>query len=80
MCFKWSCPPAAVETPVHERANRPLASDKEQENNLLLFVYSQDYISAVVEIKYNYWIGLVEREHEGHWSWVDGTDFSSTPT
>uniref|UniRef100_A0A8C2XPX4 C-type lectin domain-containing protein n=1 Tax=Cyclopterus lumpus TaxID=8103 RepID=A0A8C2XPX4_CYCLU len=28
-----------------------------------------DYISKVVDIKYNYWIGLVEREHEGHWSW-----------
>ncbi|XP_056274573.1 asialoglycoprotein receptor-like 1 isoform X5 [Pseudoliparis swirei] len=39
-----------------------------------------DYISKVVNIKYNYWIGLVEREHEGHWSWVDGTDFNSTPT
>ncbi|XP_070820623.1 asialoglycoprotein receptor-like 1 [Chaetodon trifascialis] len=39
-----------------------------------------DYISKIVEIQYNYWIGLVERQHEGHWSWVDGTDFNSTPT
>ncbi|XP_041792580.1 asialoglycoprotein receptor-like 1 [Chelmon rostratus] len=39
-----------------------------------------DYISKIVEIQYNYWIGLVERRHEGHWSWVDGTDFNSTPT
>ncbi|XP_070759967.1 perlucin-like protein [Enoplosus armatus] len=39
-----------------------------------------DYISEVVVIKYNYWIGLVERENEGHWSWVDGTDFNSTHT
>ncbi|XP_029295827.1 asialoglycoprotein receptor-like 1 [Cottoperca gobio] len=39
-----------------------------------------DYISKIVEINFNYWIGLVEREHEGHWSWVDGTDFKSTPT
>ncbi|XP_068558955.1 asialoglycoprotein receptor-like 1 isoform X1 [Cebidichthys violaceus] len=39
-----------------------------------------DYISGVVNIKYSYWIGLVEREHEGHWSWVDGTNFNSTPT
>uniref|UniRef100_A0A8D3B9H5 Asialoglycoprotein receptor-like 1 n=1 Tax=Scophthalmus maximus TaxID=52904 RepID=A0A8D3B9H5_SCOMX len=31
-------------------------------------------------LRYSYWIGLVEREHEGHWSWVDGTDFHSTPT
>ncbi|XP_034727275.1 asialoglycoprotein receptor-like 1 isoform X2 [Etheostoma cragini] len=39
-----------------------------------------DYISEIVEIRYNYWIGLVEREHEGHWSWVDGTDINSAPT
>ncbi|XP_036955044.1 C-type lectin domain family 4 member E-like [Acanthopagrus latus] len=39
-----------------------------------------DYISKIVEIQHSYWIGLVEREHEGHWSWVDGTDFNSTPT
>ncbi|XP_037536640.1 asialoglycoprotein receptor-like 1 [Nematolebias whitei] len=38
-----------------------------------------DYISRLVEIRHNYWIGLVERQHEGHWSWVDGTDFNSTP-
>ncbi|XP_026199327.1 asialoglycoprotein receptor-like 1 isoform X2 [Anabas testudineus] len=38
-----------------------------------------DYLSKIVELRYNYWIGLVEREHEGHWSWVDGTDFNSTP-
>ncbi|XP_034548000.1 asialoglycoprotein receptor-like 1 [Notolabrus celidotus] len=37
-----------------------------------------DYISQIVEIKYSYWIGLVERE-EDHWTWVDGTDFNSTP-
>ncbi|XP_040897853.1 asialoglycoprotein receptor-like 1 [Toxotes jaculatrix] len=39
-----------------------------------------DYISKIVELRYNYWIGLVKREHEEHWSWVDGTDFNSTPT
>uniref|UniRef100_A0A672JBH4 Asialoglycoprotein receptor-like 1 n=1 Tax=Salarias fasciatus TaxID=181472 RepID=A0A672JBH4_SALFA len=39
-----------------------------------------DYISKIVEIRFNYWIGLVERHNEGHWSWVDGTDFSSTET
>lgn len=38
-----------------------------------------DYISSIVEIRYSYWVGLVERQHEGHWSWVDGTDFNSTP-
>ncbi|XP_035770071.1 asialoglycoprotein receptor-like 1 isoform X2 [Neolamprologus brichardi] len=39
-----------------------------------------DYISRIVPIKYTYWIGLVERHHEGQWSWVDGTDYRSTPT
>ncbi|XP_028270168.1 hepatic lectin-like [Parambassis ranga] len=39
-----------------------------------------DYISKIVELQYHYWIGLVERQHEGHWSWVDGTDFNVTPT
>ncbi|XP_049434240.1 asialoglycoprotein receptor-like 1 [Epinephelus fuscoguttatus] len=38
-----------------------------------------DFISQIVEITHNYWIGLVERTHEGHWSWVDGTDFNTTP-
>nr|XP_046242604.1 asialoglycoprotein receptor-like 1 [Scatophagus argus]XP_046242605.1 asialoglycoprotein receptor-like 1 [Scatophagus argus] len=36
-----------------------------------------DYISRIVEIHRDYWIGLVEREHEGHWAWVDGSDFST---
>uniref|UniRef100_A0A673CB07 Asialoglycoprotein receptor-like 1 n=1 Tax=Sphaeramia orbicularis TaxID=375764 RepID=A0A673CB07_9TELE len=35
---------------------------------------------VIIDIRYSFWIGLVERQHEGHWSWVDGTDFSSTPT
>ncbi|XP_074526267.1 C-type lectin domain family 4 member E-like [Halichoeres trimaculatus] len=35
-----------------------------------------DYISRVIEIKYNFWIGLVERE-EDHWTWVDGTFFNA---
>ncbi|XP_070690391.1 asialoglycoprotein receptor-like 1 [Pempheris klunzingeri] len=39
-----------------------------------------DYISEIVEIRYDYWIGLVERPHQAYWSWVDGTDFSSTQT
>ncbi|XP_053181942.1 asialoglycoprotein receptor-like 1 [Scomber japonicus] len=37
-----------------------------------------DYISKIVVISVNYWIGLVERDHEDHWSWVDGTDITST--
>lgn len=39
-----------------------------------------DYISSVVEHRHPIWIGLVERQQEGHWTWVDGTDFNSTPT
>ncbi|KAK2837617.1 hypothetical protein Q5P01_014829 [Channa striata] len=38
-----------------------------------------DYLSKIVEVQHSYWIGLVERAAEGHWSWVDGTDFNSTP-
>ncbi|XP_071338322.1 asialoglycoprotein receptor-like 1 isoform X2 [Trachinotus anak] len=30
-----------------------------------------DYISGVVEIEYNYWIGLVELQEEGQWSFWD---------
>lgn len=37
-----------------------------------------DFISSIVEIQHSYWIGLVERHHEGHWSWVDGTDYSTS--
>uniref|UniRef100_A0A3B4T484 Asialoglycoprotein receptor-like 1 n=1 Tax=Seriola dumerili TaxID=41447 RepID=A0A3B4T484_SERDU len=38
-------------------------------------------LNNVEELIYsNYWIGLVERHQEGHWTWVDGTDFASTPT
>ncbi|XP_034152477.1 CD209 antigen-like protein C isoform X2 [Esox lucius] len=38
-----------------------------------------DYISKVSEEGQRYWIGLVERTQEGHWTWVDGTDYRSTP-
>uniref|UniRef100_A0A3Q0SIV4 Asialoglycoprotein receptor-like 1 n=1 Tax=Amphilophus citrinellus TaxID=61819 RepID=A0A3Q0SIV4_AMPCI len=38
-----------------------------------------DYISKIIPVRHNYWIGLVERQHEGQWSWVDGTDLRSTP-
>ncbi|KAM9359960.1 perlucin-like protein [Symphorus nematophorus] len=50
--------------------------------HLLVFntVAELDFISKVVEIQHNYWIGLVERAHEGHWSWVDGMDFNSMQT
>ncbi|MCI4381359.1 hypothetical protein PGIGA_G00250570 [Pangasianodon gigas] len=37
-----------------------------------------EYVSQLAEEHLNYWIGLVEREGEGNWSWVDGTDFKST--
>uniref|UniRef100_A0A8C6UK73 Asialoglycoprotein receptor-like 1 n=1 Tax=Neogobius melanostomus TaxID=47308 RepID=A0A8C6UK73_9GOBI len=36
-----------------------------------------DYISKIAILMENYWIGLVERQNEGHWSWVDGSDYSS---
>ncbi|KAJ7994105.1 hypothetical protein DPEC_G00262470 [Dallia pectoralis] len=42
-------------------------------------VDEQDYISKVAEEGQRYWIGLVERTQEGHWTWVDGTDYKSTP-
>ncbi|XP_035292358.1 hepatic lectin-like isoform X1 [Anguilla anguilla] len=38
----------------------------------------QDFIGNVVQ-QTSYWIGLVEKGEEGHWSWVDGTDFLTTP-
>ncbi|XP_077418586.1 C-type lectin domain family 4 member E-like isoform X2 [Vanacampus margaritifer] len=38
-----------------------------------------DYLSEISEITNEYWIGLVERKHEGEWSWVDGTDYTITP-
>ncbi|XP_072244519.1 asialoglycoprotein receptor-like 1 isoform X2 [Leuresthes tenuis] len=55
---------------------------KSQRGHLVVLnnVEELDYISRIVDISYDYWIGLVERQHEGQWSWVDGTDFSSTPT
>ncbi|XP_061117664.1 CD209 antigen-like protein C [Conger conger] len=37
-----------------------------------------DFIEGVM-FDTNYWIGLVERAEEGHWSWVDGTNFLTTP-
>ncbi|XP_038869157.1 C-type lectin domain family 4 member E-like isoform X2 [Salvelinus namaycush] len=38
-----------------------------------------DYISQVIDAGERYWVGLVERTQEGHWTWVDGTDYKSTP-
>ncbi|GAA6083301.1 hepatic lectin-like [Tachysurus ichikawai] len=59
--------------------------DAEKDCNLrrghLLVVNNQEemvYISQVVEEHQSYWIGLIEKEGEGKWSWVDGTDFEST--
>lgn len=36
-----------------------------------------DYVSKIADLGESYWIGLVERQNEGHWSWVDGSDYSS---
>ncbi|KAL1269580.1 hypothetical protein QQF64_031869 [Cirrhinus molitorella] len=36
-----------------------------------------DFLSSIVKMSDSYWIGLVEKQ-EGKWSWVDGTDFSTT--
>ncbi|XP_016122056.1 asialoglycoprotein receptor-like 1, partial [Sinocyclocheilus grahami] len=36
-----------------------------------------DFLSSIVKLSESYWIGLVEKE-EGQWSWVDGTDYSTT--
>lgn len=36
-----------------------------------------DYLSKIADLGESYWIGLVERHSEGHWSWVDGSDYSS---
>ncbi|XP_021461417.2 asialoglycoprotein receptor-like 1 isoform X6 [Oncorhynchus mykiss] len=38
-----------------------------------------DYISQMIDAGKRYWVGLVERAQEGHWTWVDGTDYKSTP-
>ncbi|KAG7480597.1 hypothetical protein MATL_G00057920 [Megalops atlanticus] len=37
----------------------------------------QEFITDLLSVN-SYWIGLIERE-EGHWTWVDGTDFATTP-
>uniref|UniRef100_A0A673GBG7 Asialoglycoprotein receptor-like 1 n=1 Tax=Sinocyclocheilus rhinocerous TaxID=307959 RepID=A0A673GBG7_9TELE len=36
-----------------------------------------DFLSSIVKLSESYWIGLVEKK-EGQWSWVDGTDYSTT--
>uniref|UniRef100_A0A8C2EPP1 C-type lectin domain family 4 member E-like n=1 Tax=Cyprinus carpio TaxID=7962 RepID=A0A8C2EPP1_CYPCA len=36
-----------------------------------------DFLSSIVKLSESYWIGLVEKE-EGEWTWVDGTDYSTT--
>ncbi|XP_016373223.1 C-type lectin domain family 10 member A-like isoform X2 [Sinocyclocheilus rhinocerous] len=35
------------------------------------------FLSSFVKLSESYWIGLVEKE-EGQWTWVDGTDYSTT--
>ncbi|XP_066500777.1 asialoglycoprotein receptor-like 1 isoform X2 [Hoplias malabaricus] len=40
----------------------------------------EDYISQLIRHDHNshFWMGLVERETEGEWTWVDGTNFGKT--
>uniref|UniRef100_A0A672K4Y4 C-type lectin domain-containing protein n=1 Tax=Sinocyclocheilus grahami TaxID=75366 RepID=A0A672K4Y4_SINGR len=40
-------------------------------------VVVNDLAELVRQQHTSYWIGLVEKE-EGQWSWVDGTDYSTT--
>ncbi|KAJ8379446.1 hypothetical protein SKAU_G00002240 [Synaphobranchus kaupii] len=65
-----------------ERANWHTARDKciDQMADLLVInnADEQDFIADVIHSQ-SYWIGLVELAEEGHWSWVDGTDFLTTP-
>ncbi|KAI5624075.1 hypothetical protein C0J50_16369, partial [Silurus asotus] len=52
-----------------------------QQKGHLLVVNNREemeYISQLTSESFAYWIGLIEREEEGTWSWVDGTDFKST--
>ncbi|KAJ8285794.1 hypothetical protein GJAV_G00031020 [Gymnothorax javanicus] len=53
---------------------------EEQKAHLLVInnANEQDFIAEVMHGP-SYWIGLVERGEEGHWSWVDGTDYLATP-
>ncbi|XP_060786978.1 asialoglycoprotein receptor 1-like [Neoarius graeffei] len=53
---------------IQQRAHLLVVNDLEE----------MEYISQVVEDHLNFWIGLVEREGEGNWSWVDGTDYKTT--
>ncbi|XP_054906645.1 asialoglycoprotein receptor-like 1 isoform X2 [Poeciliopsis prolifica] len=77
--FQGSCYLLSTTTAVWQRAEDQCRSSG---GHLLVLnnVEELDYISGIVDIKYSYWIGLVERQREGHWSWVDGADFDSTPT
>ncbi|XP_047447231.1 asialoglycoprotein receptor-like 1 isoform X2 [Mugil cephalus] len=77
--FQRSCYLLSTTTATWSKAEEQC---KTQRGHLVVLnnVEELDYISQIVEIRSYYWIGLVERQHEGHWSWVDGTDYSSTPT
>ncbi|KAG7241398.1 hypothetical protein INR49_025598 [Caranx melampygus] len=79
MSFKTSCYLLSHSTATWSKAEELCLA---QGGHLLVLnnVEELDYISSVVEPRYAIWIGLVERQQEGHWTWVDGTDFNSTPT
>ncbi|XP_062855486.1 hepatic lectin-like [Trichomycterus rosablanca] len=65
-----------------ERMNWNNAEKKcTEKKSHLLVVNDQEeleFVSQLLEWQTSYWIGLVERDEEGNWSWVDGTDFKST--
>ncbi|RVE68572.1 hypothetical protein OJAV_G00093170 [Oryzias javanicus] len=77
--FKRSCYWLSSTTATWQKAEETCRSH----SGHLLVVNSaeeMDFISQIVVVAFDYWIGLVEPHHEGKWTWVDGTDFSSTPT
>ncbi|KAM9743512.1 C-type lectin domain family 4 member E-like [Menidia menidia] len=77
--FRGSCYLISITTATWAKAEETCKSHK---GHLLVLnnVEELDYISKVADVQLGYWIGLVERGQEGQWSWVDGTDYSSTPT
>uniref|UniRef100_A0AAY4DDI8 C-type lectin domain-containing protein n=1 Tax=Denticeps clupeoides TaxID=299321 RepID=A0AAY4DDI8_9TELE len=66
-----------------QKANWHLAEQRCIQQEALLFVPNSEeemnFVSKVVRLRFGYWMGLVEREAEGNWTFVDGTDYNSVP-